>query len=236
VRPIPIIRNAISLFLASSLLLTACDVEFAPDIEPLILEEAPDQPFTGEFGPQESSPEELEQEPAIDAEPVNEFTPTDALAQCGSGLSWGDETMGMCLAPGGDSYFAWTEEGNVIRILADASDINQAIFQQAARDRNSAIEEVKGQSRSVIFEGIALGLSVAALIPACATIFWCAIDIAAISVSAGMLADSGDSIVNGLESGESARRRGEYAYCRMTGGSDPQCRASAGIISELGGN
>lgn len=216
-------------------MVVACDVGFTPDVALLILEEAPDQSFTDEFSPQEVSPEELEQEPATDVEPVNKFTPADALAQCGDGLSWGDELMGMCLAPGGDSYFVWTEEGSVIRVNADATDITQGIFQQAARDRASALSEIKAQGRSVIFESAGFLIALIAAVPACATVVGCAVDGAALVTTGGLLADSGTSIVDNLKLGESATKRADYAYCRMTGESDARCRESAGITDEIDG-
>ena len=228
-----ILRTATSVLLAFSILLAACEVGFTPDIEPLILEEAPDQPFTDQIGSEEPSPDGLAQESAGDAEPVSEYTSADALALCGEDLSWGDESMGTCLAPGGDSYFAWTNEGNVIRVIADVTELSQLIFQQAARDRASALGEIRSQGRSVIFETGGFLVSLVAAGPACATIVGCAIAAAALMVTGGLLAESGFSIVDNFKLGESATKRADYAYCRMTGGSDTKCRASAGITDEL---
>ncbi len=150
-------------------------------------------------------------------------------------MAWGDETMGMCLAPGGESSFAWTNEGNVIRVIADATDLNQLIFQQAARDGASALNEIRSQGRSVIFEGGGFLAALVAAGPACATIVACAIDIAALMVTGGLLAESGSSIVDNFRLGESATKSADYSYCRMTGGSCAQCRVSAGITDELDG-
>lgn len=231
-----LVRSTISLLTAFAILLTACEIQFEPDIVPLVIEEVPGQPFANEITPGDSPPEALPpaEEPA--AEPLSEFSSSDALALCGTGLSWGDETMGMCLAPGGDTYFAWTNEGNVIRVVADASDISQVIFQQATRDRASAISEIKSQGRSVIFEAGGFLVALLAAVPACATIIGCALDGAALLVTGGLLAESGTSIVDNIDLGESATKRAGYSYCRMLGGSDAECRASAGITDELGGD
>jgi hypothetical protein len=230
-----LVRSALSAFTAFSLLLTACEIQFEPDIEPLVIEEVPDQPFANEIPPGDSSLEPLPLEEDAGAEPDSDFSSSDALALCGAGLSWGDETMGMCLAPGGDTYFTWTNDGNVIQVVADATDINQAIFQQAARDRASAISEIKSQGRSVIFEAGGFLVALLAAVPACATVIGCALDGAALLVTGGLLAESGTSIVDNIDLGDSATKRADYSYCRMVGGSDAECRVSAGISDELGG-
>ena len=230
-----LLRDAICVLIAFSVLSTACEVHFESDIEPLIIEEAPDQPFASEIGSADSSLEEFPQEVVGGAELTSELTSSDALALCGAGLSWGDESIGMCLAPGGDAYFAWTSEGTVIRVMADATDINQSIFQQAVRDRASALDEIKTQGRSVIYEAGGFLIALAAAVPACATIFGCAVDGAALMVTGGLLAESGSLIVDNIELGESATKQADYSYCRMIGGSDAECRASAGITDELGG-
>lgn len=91
--------------LAFSLVITACDVKFTPDIEPLVMEEAGDQPFAEEFTtpPPQVSPipiaptplpylpgfkgaEDLDcQEPMVD-----------------------DAVYGYCKIPGTQQYYIWT--------------------------------------------------------------------------------------------------------------------------------
>ena len=215
--------------------MAACEVQFTPDVELLIIEEAPDQLLADEIRPVDPSLEGFPQEPNSGPELVSEFSSSDALALCGDGLSWGDESMGMCLAPGGDTYFAWTNEGNVIRVVADATDISQGIFQQAVRDRASALGEINRQGRSVIYEAGGFMIALLAAVPACATIVGCAIAGAALVVTGGLLADSGSSIVDNIGLGDSATKRADYGYCRMVGGLDAECRASAGLTDELGG-
>ena len=228
-------QKTVSILVLFSFVAAACDVEFEPDIDPLILESAGDQPFSNELDAKDESMQAALEESPVDGNSISEFSSSDAMALCGTGLSWGDETMGMCLAPGGVSYFVWTSEENVIRVVADLTDVNQAIFLQAAKDRASALEEIESQRRSLVLEGIVFGVSFIGLIPACATIVGCAIDAAVVLVSGGLLAESGNSIVTSIQSGESATKSADYSYCRMTGGTDEGCRESAGITDELEG-
>jgi len=144
-------------------------------------------------------------------------------------------TVAICLAPGGDTYFVWTREESVIRVVADSTYINHTIFRQAAETRTSELEEIESLKRSLILEGIVFGVSFIGLVQACATIVGCAIDAAVVLGSGGLLAESGNSIVNSIKSGESATKSADYSYCMMTGGTDEDCRASAGITDELEG-
>lgn len=231
-----LIGHLVSIWIVVSILLTSCQIQFEPDIEPLIIEEVPDQSIAEGAVEIASGVEDAAGGSPGPTEPISEFNSSEALALCGIGLSWGDESMGMCLAPGGDTYFAWTDMDNVIRVPADATDINQGIFQQAARDRASAIDEIKSQGRSVVFEAGGFLVSLVAAVPACATVAGCAIAGAALLVTGGLLAESGSSIVDNIGLADSATNRAEYGYCRMTGGTDSACRESAGITEELGGN
>jgi len=229
------IQKTVAILILFSIVAAACEVQFEPDIDPLVLDSAGDQPFLDELNAQTESIQAPLEETLVEEDSFSEFSSSDAIALCGTGLSWGDETLGMCLAPGGDSYFVWTSEGNVIRVTADPNDVNQAIFLQAAKDRVSAVEEIDRQKRSLLFEGMVFGVSFVGLIPACFTIVVCAIDGAVVLGSGGLLAESGNSIVTSIRSGESATQSADYSYCRMTGGTDEDCRASAGITDELEG-
>lgn len=104
-RPRSLLGNTVSILLAFSLVATACDIEFTPDIEPLVMEEAGDQPFADEFTtplPQVSpipiaptplpyrlgfkGAEDLDcQEPMVD-----------------------DAVYGYCKIPGTQQYYIWT--------------------------------------------------------------------------------------------------------------------------------
>ncbi len=228
-------QKTVSMLALFTLVATACDVVFEPDIEPLIIESAGDQPFSNDFdAPADSVDAPIEETP-LEEDSFSEFISSDAMALCGTELSWGDKIVEICLAPGGDTYFVWTNDDNVIRVTADPTDVNQAIFLQAAKDRVSAVEEIDSQKRSLLLEGLVFGVSFVGLIPACATIVGCAIDAAVVIASGGLLAESGNSIVTSIQSGESATKSADYSYCRMTGGTDEDCRASAGITDELEG-
>lgn len=228
-------QKTVSMLVLFTLVAAACDVEFEPDIEPLIIEGAGDQPFSDELDAQADSMQVPLEETQLEEDSFSEFSSSDAMALCGTELSWGDETVGICLAPGGDTYFVWTDDDNVIRVTADPTDVNQAIFLQAAKDRVSAVEEIDSQKRTLLLEGLVFGVSFVGLIPACVTIVGCAIDAAVVLGSRSLLAESGNSIVTSIQSGESATKSADYSYCRMTGGTDEDCRASAGITDELEG-
>jgi hypothetical protein len=152
-----------------------------------------------------------------------------ALELCGPALAWGDQTLGMCLAPGGSSYLMWTSEDNVTQVMVDPTDPNQLGFQQAASARAAALEEVRTQWRSAIFEGIGFLVASIAFIPACATGVGCAIDGAALIVTGGLLAESGSSIATNTRAFDTATAQATYFSCRTMGGSDSQCRDAAGL-------
>jgi hypothetical protein len=204
-----------------SLTLSACS--FEPSISPLQLATAPLQPF------QEYSLETPNAPPPVSAPPTPQggarpFDATTALSMCGQALSWGDEKVGMCLAPGGASYFVWTEDGYAIQVPIDSRDISQAAFREAAEARERAIDDVRDEVRSILGEAIGFGVSLVAFAPACGAILGCAVDIAALAVTGGMLAESGRSIIEDVDKYASSLAQAHYFYCRMRGGSDPTCR------------
>jgi hypothetical protein len=104
-RPILIIRKAISLMLVSSLLLTACDIEFTPDVEPLILEDAPGQSFAED--PTSAHPEVSPIPIAPTALPYQPgFKGADDL-DCQEPMV-DDAVYGYCKIPGTQQYYIWT--------------------------------------------------------------------------------------------------------------------------------
>lgn len=161
-----------------------------------------------------------------------ELDPATALAICGRSLSWGDETVGMCIAPGGSSYFVWSQDGAVIEVPIDPLDTNQEGFRRAAEARASAIESVRTEVRSIFFEGIGFGASLIAVGPACATVLGCAVDIVALSVTGGLLAESGSSIFTSIDTFDTMLAQSGYFYCRMQGGSDLSCRETSGVSGD----
>ena len=82
--------------------------EFEPDIDPLILRDAPPQPFQ-ESPEQGGEIAEGHQETAgggvID---LAGFNSAQAMAHCGKQLTWGDQVVGICDVPGSEKFYLWT--------------------------------------------------------------------------------------------------------------------------------
>jgi len=220
----------LALTICAGLTLAAC--KFESSIPTLQFPTAPPQPFQ-QFSPQEAEPPPPFEEAPPSSSELSTIDSATALTVCGQELSWGDETVGMCLAPGGASYFVWTNEGNAIQVPINPLDFSQAGFREAAEARAGAVEEVRSELRSIIFEGIGFGASLAAFVPACATVLGCAVDIVALSVTGGLLAESGNSIVTNVDTFDSSAVQADYFYCRMQGESDSACRESSGISDEV---
>jgi hypothetical protein len=86
----------LKVFLILSIVLTACgEIAFTPDITPLIVGTLETPTFL-------QTPEGLTTEisPAI----VDQLTSDEAIELCNDKEYYGDEAMGSCLAPGGDTY------------------------------------------------------------------------------------------------------------------------------------
>ena len=100
-----IVKNAISLSLVFSILLTACKVQFNPDIEPLILEEAPDQPFAEDptsslpqVSPIPIAPTPLPYRPGFKG--AEDLDCQEPMVD--------DPVYGYCKIPGTQQYYIWT--------------------------------------------------------------------------------------------------------------------------------
>ena len=223
----------LSLSIFAGLMLASC--KFEPSIPPLQFPTAPPQPFQQYSLESPDTSPTIAPGPTLSSEPATLDVKT-VLSLCGQALSWGDETVGMCLAPGGASYFVWTEEGTAIHVPIDSLDISQAGFREAAEARARAIEDVRDEVRSIMLEGIGFGVSLMAFGPACATILGCAADVAALAVTGGMLAESGRSIIANVDTYGSSLTQAHYFYCRMQGTSDSSCRDLPGTSDDVSGD
>lgn len=215
--------------LCGGVVLVGC--KFEHTIPTLEFPTAPPQAFQ-QFSAEEHDLSTQIPEPSSSSAGFLELDPATALAMCGRSLSWGDETVGMCIAPGGSSYFVWAKDGPVIEVPFDPLNTNQEGFRRAAEARASAIESVRTEVRSVFFEGIGFGASLLAFGPACATVLGCAVDIVALSVSGGLLAESGSSIASNIDTFDTMLAQSDYFYCRMQGGSDLACRETSGVYGD----
>jgi hypothetical protein len=208
-----------------SLLLSACEIEFTPDVVPLEIGEAPPGSF-------------IDQVPEAEAQPELAFTSAEAMALCGSDLAWGDGAMGACLAPGGDYYYIWTNPNDVYFVPVNASDSDQIGFVQAVIARGDDMAELETGARDAGWEVAGLFITVLGFAPACglAPPVGCILDGAGILVTGGLVANTGIDFVADLESFQSHSRQAEYYLCSMRGRSDQQCRDDAGMIpSDLEG-
>jgi len=127
------------------LLASAASCEFEPDIEPLILPDAPAQGFQ-EFSPEQPEVEELAPGDAAAAQSFGGLTSEDAIEMCQEREFYGDAEVGTCLAPGGESYFVWADPDDV-RVVERADPFLQA-FQFSALNRaeseNTFFEMLQG--------------------------------------------------------------------------------------------
>ena len=203
-----------------SLLLSACEIEFTPDVVPLEIGEAPPGSFT-------------DQVPEAEAQPELAFTSAEAMALCGNDLAWGDGAMGACLAPGGDYYYIWSNPNEVYFVPVNASDPDQLGFLQAVIARRDSMSRMQSGAKDAGEEVATLGVEVLGLPAACAflTIFGCALDVAAILVTGVKVANSGADFAEDFGSFDRHSRQSLYYLCMMRGLSDGQCRSQAGITS-----
>lgn len=170
----------------SSILLTACEVDFTPDVVPLELETVPGQPFKEPMSESEQDLSELSTEEAVpegNAEPA--FDSSDAIELCGSDLTWGNETMGACLAPGGNSYYIWKSPTDIYLVPVNPNDPDQLGFLQAVIGRNGAVESMQKEARTGGWSVAALFVTVVGFPFACGfgTVAGCIIDGGAILVA-----------------------------------------------------
>lgn len=207
-------------FLVLLALLAGC--EFEPDIDPLILPDAPPQAF-------QSAPEEGGDIVGIDQETAGGgviglagFNSAQAMAQCGEQLTWGDEEVGICDVPDSDSFYIWISSDQVLEVEAG----NQYLmnFQLAADARLTAEEGFKQN-------GVEVGLGVAGFIvelvllgPACATGILCVLDATALTFTGAAIANSADSGVKNYKKFDASTQNAGFYYCQIQGTAEDICR------------
>jgi hypothetical protein len=169
---------------------------------------------------------------------VEGLTSAEAIARCGGRtLTSGDTTRGMCLAPGGETYYVWIDPNEVMEVVRDSGDLNQSGFQVAAAVAvNDRVAVERGQWTRVGAFGGAVG-AVLAFPPAClATLVGCFGGALAIMGGVGGAIAASDALACDQYRLETHIRQTEYYYCLMQGNDDGTCRQTAGITeTELGG-
>lgn len=237
-QPILIIRKAISLFLASSLLLTACDIGFTPEVEPLVIEEPGDQPFQEQPIDEAETIHELEEQDVEPSQEFDGFTSDDAIALCEEREYFGDKDVGMCLAPGGDTYYIWEAPDKVIAIERDNTYVDD--FAAAVVNRANALGDVNRLARDWPRLLLLFG-EVFAIGGTCGGAIFSALTGAGLIFTLPLAGGCGYSSFQFFNDAEGITRDAEdfvnsindfirfdadarYNYCRMEGMSDEQCR------------
>ncbi len=201
-------------------LLVGC--EFEPDIDPLILPDAPPQAF-------QSAPEEGGEIVGTNQETAEGgviglpgFNSTQAMARCGEQLTWGDEEVGICDVPESDTFYIWISSDQVLEV--DAGNPYLLNFQLAADARSTAEEGFKQK-------GVEVGLGVAGFIfelallgPACATGILCALDATALTLTGAAIANSADSGVKNYQTFRDSTQNAGFYYCQIQGTAEGICR------------
>ncbi len=163
----------------------------------------------------------------------------EAISLCGEREYFGDESMGSCLAPGGDSYFVWVGSNQVM--LVDRSDPYLQAFRFAALNRaaeQADVNEILGQWPELALLGLevlAIGGTCGGAIASGATgigLLWagilaggCAGSFGAfLWTGAGIARDAQDYVESVIAVG-THEKDANYNFCRMQGGSDANCIA-----------
>ena len=214
--------------------------EFEADFAPLEFPTVPPQPFSqnsNEFFAPEM--EDLPDEQSRARSGFGDLSSEEAITLCGGREYFGDESMGSCLAPGGDSYFVWVGSDQVM--LVDRSDPYLQAFRFAALHRTAEqanVDRLASQWPELALlgvEALAVGVTCGGAIASGATgigLLWagilaggCAGSFGAfLWTGAGVARDAQDYVESVFAIG-THETDANYNFCRMQGGSDAECIA-----------
>jgi len=169
---------------------------------------------------------------------VEGLTSAEAIARCGGRtLTSGDTTRGMCLAPGGETYYVWIDPNEVMEVVRDTDDPNQGPFQTAAAAVVNDREAIERGEWTRVGAGFGTAGGVFGFITTCpTTIVGCYAGMLAIMAGVGAVIASNDALACDKYRLETHVRQTQYYYCLMQGNDDGTCRQTAGITeTELGG-
>ncbi|MFQ5942338.1 MAG: hypothetical protein ACE5JF_02170 [Anaerolineales bacterium] len=216
------ILKIISSLAVLTLMASLVGCEFEPDIDPLILPDAPPQAFQSD---PEGGNEIVETEPETAGGGAIElagFKSAQAIAQCGDQLTWGNEKVGICDVPGRNAFYVWNSPDQVLEVAAG----NPYLLNiQLAAEARIAAEE--GFKDSVVEVGLGLAGFVVELVllgPACATIILCALDAGALTVTGVAIANSADSGVEDFQTFLDSTQNAGFYFCLIQGSSESYCR------------
>ncbi|HLC02503.1 MAG TPA: hypothetical protein VJK02_05660 [Anaerolineales bacterium] len=216
--------------LVASVFIAACS--FQPHIEPLVIETVPPQPF-GEFQPPLATDITPVPSPPPDRSlPLDNLTSSRAIDLCGGLQYYGDENVGTCLTPGGNTYYVWSDPSNVLEVAADYSQLDA--FRTAAAQRLIAQTKFRDKLFDVMKKLAPLPLELAGLM-SCGVaavpnpgqliaVPVCLADLVALGFTSVGVTRDADAAATALTDFYRLNLDAGYTYCRMQGGTDGQCR------------
>ena len=203
--------------------------EFEPDIDPLILPDAPPQPFQESLDQGGEIADGDEETGGGGAIGLSGFNSAQAMAQCGEQLEWGDEELGICDVPGSDTFYVWTSPDEVLEV--EAGNPYLLNFQLAAEARISAADGFKENGIEVGIGLAGFTIELFLLGPACATGILCALDAAALTFTGAAIANSADSGVKNYKKFIDSTQNAGFYSCLIQGTHENLCRDT-----HIGGN
>jgi hypothetical protein len=238
------LQTGFSLILVAAL--AGC--RFEPSIPPLEVGTAPPQPF-GAAVPGSAEPPAVLPETPPASPPVAGGLPrtsSEARALCGEDLlygdSYGDEDVGYCLAPGGDTYYVWLTPDQVFEIATNEADTNQARLLRAIRARRAQLTTARQTELPLVGSILGVGGGLALAAKTCgAAILATGPWIGAVLCVVGGLGfiGAGLSTVSAADRGstalvlvQTAEKQAAFYLCLVQGGSDRACREQTGITDE----
>lgn len=219
-------------------MLSACgEIEFTPDITPLLPVTSAPQPFGQTPDPLLQTPEVL-REPEVIPLPLSLMTSEIALLLCDANEYFGDESVGSCLAPGGGSYFVWLSPERVIEVNRNHEFL--LAFRFSALNRKEEMAKIGELMRKVPGVGLLIGeligagatcgstlvsiLTGAGLVVTAPLGGGCLLSLTAFGYSADGIARNAEDLVNSLNNFYQYHIEAAYNFCRMEGKSDAECR------------
>lgn len=218
------------------LLASVASCKFEPDIEPLILPDAPPQALQ-EFSPEQPQVQELAPEEAAPPASFGDLNSEDAIELCQEREFYGDAEVGTCLAPGGESYFVWVTADDV-RVVNRGDPFLQA-FQFSALNR-AANEDIYfdklqkwWQIPLLVIEGLTVGVTCGGAIGTALTgaglvvtgplAGGCVASGTAFGYTADQITRDAQALVDAVSGFSRHEADARYNFCRMEGHSDEEC-------------
>lgn len=231
-------RKCFLIVIINSLLLSACgEIEFTPDITPILPVTSAPKPFGQTPDPLLQTPEVLPEPTAI-SQPLGLMTSEKALVLCDENEYFGDERVGSCLAPGGESYFVWLSPERVTEVNRNHEFL--LAFRFSALNRKEEMTNIEELVRKLPALGILFGelvgvgivcggaivsaMTGAGLVATAPLGGGCLLSLTAFGYSADSIARDAEGIVVSLNSFYQYQNEAAYDFCRMEGKSDAECR------------